>query len=205
MKSLIILPFIGAAMLSHGQGVLDQSLTSPHNGGAAINEGFSPVAQIFTAGLSGTLEGVNLYITSQSIYPLHVAIRGVTAGAPDSTVLGDTTLSLSGVSLNYLITFPQTIPIFAGAQYAIAVDYAGAPPPGPYQSQGTWEGAFGTTDYYPAGYMIAFNGQNWVGGSGDLLFRTFVQTVPEPGTMALLAVGSVLVLMRFVGLRTKTL
>ena len=205
MKAFIILPLIGAAMLSHGQVVLDQSLASPHTGGFNINEGFSSVGQVFTAGLSGSLAGVNIAIQSQSIYPLHVAIRGVTAGVPDSAVLGETTLAQSAVSLDYLITFPQTIPMTAGVQYAIVVDYVGAPPPGAGHGQGAWEEAYGM-DYYPAGSPVEFNGNNWVqDSSGDLLFQTFVQTVPEPSTTALLAAASVPTLIRFVRSRKKTL
>jgi hypothetical protein len=160
---------------------LDQSFTSPSGLFADINECCRFVAQTFTAGLTGTLGGVNIEVRSISVFPLHVAIRTVIDGVPSTTVLGETTLSSSSAPLSLLITFPQVIHITAGVQYAIVVNYEGAPPPGPGQSQGIWSGAIG--DSYPGGrgYASFFDGISWFQlavPDGDLHFQTYVNVVP---------------------------
>lgn len=147
------------------------------NAGASINDCCKFIAQTFTAGLTGTLGGVNLDVGSVSSFPLHVAIRTVTAsGVPSPAILGETTLGSSSAPLSLLITFPQTINTFAGVQYAIVVNYEGAPPPGPDQLQGVWEGASG--DPYPRGksYFSVSEGSSWFqsGVDVDLHFQTYV-------------------------------
>jgi hypothetical protein len=132
---------------------LDQSFTSPTDLGADINECCRFAAQTFTAGLTGTLGAVSIDVGSTSRFPLHVAVRTVIDGVPSPTVLGETTLSPSSAPLSLLITFPQVIHIAAGVQYAIVVNYEGAPPPGPGQSQGIWAGATG--DQYRGGRCIS--------------------------------------------------
>src|SRR5215470_10448573 len=83
--------------------VIDQSFTSQTNFGGNINECCKFVAQTFTAGLTGTLAGINLDVTSGSSFPLHVAIRTVTAsGIPGPTILGETTLGSSSAPLSLL-------------------------------------------------------------------------------------------------------
>ena len=161
----------------------DQSFTSPSGLFADINECCRFVAQTFTAGLTGTLGGVNIEVRSPqiSVFPLHVAIRTVIDGVPSTTVLGETTLSSSSAPLSLLITFPQVINITAGVQYAIVVNYEGAPPPGPGQSQGIWSGAIG--DSYPGGrgYASFSDGISWfqlATPDGDLHFQTYVNVVP---------------------------
>ena len=197
MKTFFLLFLLGLGGFARAQSVLDQSFTGPSNGGEFINEGFSPVAQVFTAGLSGTLAGVNVDIQSQSPYSLQVSIHNINGGAPAAPALGETSLEPGPVTLNDLIVFPQSISVVAGDQYAIEVDYLAAPPPGPGHGQGVWAGAF-DTDEYPAGFEIAFNGANWVRDSpGDLLFQTYVQTVPEPGARVWLAAGTGLLLFRW--------
>ncbi len=159
---------------------LDQSFTSPFDLGADINECCRFIAQTFTAGLTGTLGGVNIDVGSTSVFPLHVAIRTVIDGVPSTTVLGETTLSSSSAPLSLLITFPQVIHITAGVQYAIVVNYESAPPPGPNQFQGIWGGAGG--DQYPGGalYFSFLDGISWFGlGFGDLHFRTYVNLVTQ--------------------------
>ena len=163
--------------------VIDQSFTSQTNFGGNINECCKFVAQTFTAGLTGTLAGINLDVTSGSSFPLHVAIRTVTAsGIPSPTILGETTLGSSSAPLSLLVTFPQTINIIAGVQYAIVVNYEGAPPPGPFQFQGIWSGTVG--DFYPGGrgYASVSDGISWfqlVLPDGDLHFQTYVTVATE--------------------------
>jgi hypothetical protein len=159
---------------------LDQSFTSPNDLGAAINECCRFVAQTFTAGLTGTLGAVTINVQSSSRFPLHVAIRTVIDGVPSTMVLGETTLRSGSAPLSLLITFPQVIPIVAGVQYAIVVNYEGAPPPGPGQSQGNWAGATG--DRYPDGalYFSFLDGISWVmlTPGADVHFQTYVNVEP---------------------------
>ena len=139
---IFLCPFLLPNLLV-AQAVIDQSFTSPHNASVFINECCTFVAQTFSAGVSGTLDGVNIDVASNNnTYPLHVTINTVTiSGEPSSTILGDTTLSPNSAPPSLLITFPQVINIAAGVQYAIVVNYQGAPPAGPYQVQGSWTGA----------------------------------------------------------------
>ncbi len=156
--------------------VLDQSFTSPTNLGATINDCCKYVAQTFTAGVSGTLAGVTVDVASfTGDYPLHVAIHTVTGGVPTSTILGETTLSTPDAPLTLPITFTQVIESVAGTQYAIVVDYEGAPPPSPPDAQGTWSGATG--DVYTGGALyFSVDGTSWFlsGPDHDVHFTTHV-------------------------------
>ncbi|MCI0553950.1 MAG: T9SS type A sorting domain-containing protein [Anaerolineae bacterium] len=160
------------------QTLLDQSFTSPLNLGAVINVCCKFAAQTFTAELTGTLAGVNINVEFGGSIPLHVAIRTVTGGVPSPTILGETTLSSSSAPLSLLITFPQTINIVAGTQYAIVLDYEGAPPG---QFQGTWTGAVG--DLYTGGdlYFSLTDGITWFasGPGHDVHFQTYVTVAPS--------------------------
>jgi serine/threonine protein kinase len=160
------------------EGVLDQSFVTPHNLGCSINEGYAFVAQTYTAKLTGKLVGVNINIQSESKFPFHVAIRKVKNGAPTSTILGEITLPGGKTPLSQLITFPQVIYQIKGTQYAIVVNYEGAPPAGAGKGQGIWSGAIG--DKYPYGdmFLSSDNGLSWVAyetNNHDVHFRTYVE------------------------------
>jgi len=162
---------------SQAQSILDQSFTFPANLGAAINECCAFIGQTYTAGVTGTLAGISIEVVSSSAFPLHVAIRTVAGGLPTTTVLGDVTLSSSSSALSQLIVFLQSIPQVAGVQYAIIVNYLGAPPTGGGQGQGSWGGATGNA-YAGGDLVISFNGGvSWLAESPnnfDLHFKTFV-------------------------------
>jgi len=130
-----------------------------------------------SSGPDGHPAGVSIHVESTSAFPLHVAIRTVVGGLPTTTVLGDVTLSSNSSDLSQLIAFPQVIPQVAGEQYAIVVNYAGAPPAGGGQGQGAWGGATG--NFYPDGDLaISFDGGvSWLLESPDnfdLHFKTFL-------------------------------
>jgi hypothetical protein len=177
------------AMPCWGDSMIDQSFIS--GGGSLvtiINECCKFVAQTYTAGLTGTLAGVEIDVHSTTVFPLDVEIQSVTGGIPTGTILGDTTLSSSSSLLSSLITFPQLIPQVAGTQYAIVVDYPTAPfvSGGSGQGVGDWVG--GTGNPYAGGQDLLFLGTSWhTDNSGfDSHFQTLVNTVPEPASVLLL-------------------
>ena len=100
------------------------------------------LAQTFTAGLSGTLAGVNISIATPQDYSLTVAILSTSDGVPTSNILGETTIAGVGAAtgipmapISELITFPQVIDIVAGVKYAIGVTFVTD------QGSGRWWGA----------------------------------------------------------------
>jgi hypothetical protein len=162
---------------------LDQSFTSPSNLSGLINECCAYIGQTFTAGRTGVLAGVNIDVSAfRKSLPLNVAIRSVDAsGLPSSAVLGAAVLDSGSSPLNRLITFPHDIRVTAGTQYAIVVNYLGAPPEGAGNALGAWTGATG--DEYPRGNEVysADHGASWSSYSSqgfDLHFQTFVEDVP---------------------------
>jgi hypothetical protein len=167
------------ALLCEAQLSLDQSFTSPANLGADINECCAFIGQTYTAGKTGVLTGVSVDVHSTSIFPLHVAIRTVAGGLPTTTILGEVTLGSNASGLSQVILFPQLIPQVAGVQYAIVVNYPGAPPEGAFQFQGIWSGSTGNA--YSRGDLVSssdggasfsFDGQN----DNDVHFKTFVSS-----------------------------
>jgi len=177
----------GVTDFCHATSTVDQAFTGENSAASIINDGASSVAQTFTAGLSGTLTGINIDIYSYYVpgnFPLHVAIRGVNDGLPNNLVLGETTLNVSAISLDRPVTFPQMIPVTAGLQYSIVVNYAGATPQD--HAQGAWIGST-ATDGYVGGMPFGLYGQTWTPTSSiDLHFRTYVQPVPEPSVLGYL-------------------
>src|SRR5262249_10208699 len=145
--------------------------------GATLNACCSETAQTFTAGIDGTLAGVNVDVFAYAGHgQLNVAIRSVQDGVPTSCVLGSTTLDGPGAAIDDLIPFSDAIPMTAGRQYAIVLSSPGEPldPNG----LATWSGATG--DQYPGGEMLTNADGAWIyGGAGyDVRFRTYV----APGT-----------------------
>ena len=134
--------------------VVDQSFTSPGNLTAIINECCNFVAQTFTAGRDGLLAGVSIdtydATPSEPGAPLRVSIRNTEGGLPGQTVLAETVLPAEEVPLSRLITFPQTVEVRSGVQYAIVVNLDNPPPP----ARAGWNGGVG--DPYPRGALCIF-------------------------------------------------
>jgi hypothetical protein len=155
------------------EGLIDQVSWAPVNLGNAINDCCRYAAQTFTAGVSGTLTGVVLDISSSTGEPLTVAIRDTDGVQPLGSVLSFAIVP--SATPGDMILLPP-IPVVAGVRYAIVVSYDGAPPPGPSGYQGNWAGA--TDNTYPDGeiFLSYLDGMSW--GINypdyDLHFETYV-------------------------------
>ena len=189
---------------------LDQSNTAVGSLQAEVNEGVLFVAQTFTAGITGDLTRVQIELLSQpqhgqigeiSPFSIDVQIRGVSNGMPTTNVLSSVILPPGNYLLGTFIDFSQPAFVTAGDQYAISVNYIGAPPIGIGQGQGSWNGTTG--DAYPKGGSCgSVDGLAWsCADNEDLAFQTYVEStaVPEPAVIVLLCTdAALLLLIRFV-------
>jgi hypothetical protein len=171
----------------------DQSSVCAPSGAARLDQSFitgndlsdglygRPVlmAQSFTAGISGTLQGVAIDVTA--IDPSLVAriqIEAIAGGVPSNVVLGQARAASGDLAVTTVIPFSTAIPQVAGQQYAILVDYPEAPPfVDGIENTASWNGSDG--NLYPGGTLLSTfdNGTTWQSFESDgfdLHFQTFV-------------------------------
>jgi hypothetical protein len=173
--------FDQSSVCSSGTAVRDQSFTTPGD----LSDGLygHPVlmAQSYTAGVSGTLQGVAIDVgpTFDVTQVARVQIEAIVNGQPSNVVLGQARAASGGdLSINTVIPFSTSIPQVAGQQYAILVDYPDAPPfMNGIENTSSWNGSDG--NFYAAGTMFSTfdNGTTWTNYTSqgfDLHFQTFV-------------------------------
>jgi hypothetical protein len=193
---LLFLSGVSNVTVCRASPVLDQSFTGPNNAAAFINEAAPFVAQIYTAGVSGTLASISVDVSSSDNFSLRVSIRAVKDGMPTSVVLGETLLASSSAALSQSIAFAERIEQIAGQQYAIALDYPSQPSPAILTNR--WAGASGNT-YVKGSLALSLDGVNWfieMPATVDLHFQTVVNAVSEAPVAALLAIGALVGLRR---------
>jgi hypothetical protein len=158
---------------------LDQSFTTPSDLSAGLYG--LPVfeAQSYTAGISGTLQGVAINVIAVNpTLRARIQIETASGGVPTNVVLGTARANPGNLSINTVIPFSTPIPQVAGQQYAIVVDYPEAPPfeDGIIEAA-DWIGATGNA--YAAGTLSSsFDGgatwQSFAAEGFDCHFQTFV-------------------------------
>jgi hypothetical protein len=178
---MLICVLMLVSLPAYAAGSLDQHYVDTHNAGGALNWGAQLAAQTFTAGVTGTLTGLNVGVSSNMQYPMRVAIRAMDGGVPASTELGYAIVSTGDQSpdmLGFLITLSPGVAVSAGTEYAIVVSFEGAPIGG---IQGTWQGHY--PGEYLGGKMCNGGPPNFQVGewwcdnsvpSTDFFFRTYV-------------------------------
>jgi hypothetical protein len=159
---------------------LDQSFVTGNDLSDGLYGRPALMAQSYTAGISGTLQGVAIDVTA--IDPTQVAriqIEAIVGGIPSNVVLGQARAPSGGdLSIATVIPLSGSIPQVAGQQYAILVDYPDAPPfVNGIENTASWNGSDG--NLYPAGTMLTTfdNGTTWQSFASegfDLHFQTFV-------------------------------
>ena len=137
-------------------------------------------AQSYTAGITGTLQGVAIDVSAIDVNQVaRIQIEAIVGGVPSNVVLG-TARAASGGDLAITTVIPFSTPIsqVAGQQYAILVDYPDAPPfVNGIENTASWNGSDG--NLYPAGTLFStFDGgttwQSFASDGLDLHFQTFV-------------------------------
>lgn len=176
--SLLIVPSASAT------GTLDQSQTS--TSGLEVTVAASEwVAQTFTAGITGNLDQIDLFLFRVgSPGDLTVQIRGLSGGVPSGSVLASATVAEANVSDSFTwVSAPLSPPaqVTAGVQYAIVLSAPSAAgfPVALY----AWNFVFGNP--YAGGRVVisSTSGSTWgdfasVFDDADTAFKTYVTPLP---------------------------
>jgi hypothetical protein len=170
-------------------GTLDQSQT---NTAGELNFGGTgnppQRAQTFTAGITGQLDQVDVYVVRNCAaitFGITVEIRALQAGVPADTVLASANVPAASIATTGVtaipVTFSNPATVTLGTQYAIVLAAPGAPDCD--FSQGPYQWAVALDNVYLAGSALEReSGSNWQGaGNYDHAFKTYVLTEPPPG------------------------
>ncbi len=144
----------------------------------------SGLAQTFTAGLTGTLTQVDVFISNNQytltpLPPLIVEIRDTVGGVPGNTVLATATVQPAAVTAaGYFVsvTLAPGAPVVAGMQYAIVLSQTATTPALDPNRAGFYAWAIlQGGDPYPAGEPYALSSpRTRLGALDDFAFRTYV-------------------------------
>lgn len=141
-------------------------------------------AQTFTAGVTGRLTKVSLYVRKLTDHPIMaIQIRDVTESAPGGTTLASTTVLGADIASTFgWIDFAFADPpiVFSGTMYSIVAPPLGPMGPDPDPWGFEWGGASETVslDPYPNGLGLTSSTCDGPFGdpSKDLAFQTYVDT-----------------------------
>jgi hypothetical protein len=164
--------------------------------------------QVFTVGVSGRLVGADLILDSGipggvpagGLNDVMVIVAATRGGFPSSTVLAGGIISGTSIppgSTNRPFThvdFESPLQVIMGQQLALLFSSLG-----PLSATSNIFGNTGASLQYPGGEAVVFAFGAWhpaieifhpgTLGSDDFFFRTTVQPVPEPASIALLGTG----------------
>jgi hypothetical protein len=159
---------------------LDQSFITGNDLSAGLYG--KPVfeAQSYTAGITGTLQGVAIDVSALDVNQVaRIQIEAIVGGQPSNVVLGTARAASGGdLAITTVIPFSTSIAQVAGQQYAILVDYPDAPPFfNGIGNTASWNGSDG--NLYTAGTAFStFDGgatwQSFASNGFDFHFQTFV-------------------------------
>jgi hypothetical protein len=190
--TLAVLVIIGFAADARADLILDQAYDpgNPPPGSFALFP-TRDLAQTFRVGLTGTLGRVDVdLVIGSGISHLTFEIRSTTAGQPNGSsagLLASGSLAVTGTSGQFQfleLDLSTGVPVTTAEVLAIVLHTP--------DGQDGWAGD--KRDPYPAGQsFLRDSGGGFVtNGDFDFGFKTFVDTapVPEPSSLALLAVGA---------------
>jgi hypothetical protein len=163
---ILLLALMPGSAMANIPGVLDQSNTSiTMNANAAV-----PLAQTFTAGKTGLMNDVQLYMAAASGSIYDAKIEATIAGLPDdSTVLATNPLVSPSATAGWVdFSFAPPAAVISGNTYAIVFNMSdlGAP-----------SSVSGSGDTYSGGQALVYSGTSWIAVNdvfNDFAFQTYV-------------------------------
>lgn len=175
---------LGWSPVAGAVGTVDQQQTSTEGGATPVSP-TEALAQTFTAGRSGRLDRVDLFLGdpgSDPATPLTVELRTTAAAAPNGPagdVLASTTVPGSAVPANTSaafvgVTFATAPQVTAGQRYAIVAHTSG---------MALYFWFRGGADPYPNGALFGASSPSgpWTAFPTDAAFRTYVESAPATG------------------------
>jgi hypothetical protein len=165
------------------------------------------IAQTFTAGITGQLQKVDLYLentftypdpSNATLHPINVSIVHVVDSAPSGSVLGEVYVEDSQEGFNSIEFLLESVFLSAGNQYGIVVTNDDIERYDNHSTQ--WTATL--SDVYSAGALWSYTSETgWVQEvqppdptlpvetfyDKDAAFRTWM--VPEPGALLFLGLG----------------
>lgn len=161
----------GSALATSG--VLDQS-----NASTGLSAGTaSMLAQTFTAGKTGSLTEVDLFMNGDGAHAINATIQATSGGLPNGTVLATSGSGTppTGSGSWVPFSFSSQPGITSGTVYAIVF------------SPGNYTAVLGSLNTYGGGQALIYNGSAWQPTSGagiplDFAFQTYVGTTASPPT-----------------------
>lgn len=154
------------------------------------------VAQSFTVGQTGVLDHIDVAVFMPrpfATFPIQLSLQGLSGGSQDGVTIasdiasaGDIIGGRIGTSLNSRVTFDLSgagINVFAGDTFAFVLEGLETP-----ADSGQWliEASNGPNSYLGGTMLDVLDGSPQ---PFDLSFETFVAVVPEPASLAIIALG----------------
>jgi Ca2+-binding RTX toxin-like protein len=181
---------LGLGAAPAAAGTLDQQQTNFVPNAISFG-GQRQFAQVFTAGLSGNLDQVDVYIRRNSSCNggsgITAQIRTLTGSTPSNTALATKTIPAASIiatsPLWLSFTFEAPAPVTAGTQYALVLSAPDAGSCPPMQQPYDWRGALGNPYDGGASYFTNDGGSSWTiqsMGDFDTAFKTYVAEPPPP-------------------------
>ena len=178
-SALLLVALLPGAVSAAIAGTPDQSNDPASSNPPTIGTA-GQIAQTFTAGMTGSLTGVQLFL--MGFGTVTASIESTSGGLPTGPALASVSASWNGVGW---VDFPFAVPVISGTKYAIVFN------------TGANGAAEGSADTYSGGQALIVNGtwmsiQDYASSSllFDFAFQTFVdvpvvappQTAPPTNT-----------------------
>lgn len=211
MKNRFLTFMILGILINSAQGAILDQVQEEHEASLLVICGDWSIAQTFTAGISGQIQKLDLYLENiftypdplnVTLYPVNVSIVNVIDSVPSGSVMGQVYVEDLQEGFNSIDFLGESIFFVAGNQYGIVVTNNDTERYDNYSTQ--WTAAL--SDVYSGGAAwVYMPGTGWTQEvqppeptmpietfyDKDAAFRTYM--VPEPISFVFFAFGSLLI------------